>query len=320
MPEHRPSDRSEGSKRARAFAPGSVSNLGVGFDALGFAISGQGDTVTATLRPGAGVRIVSVSGDGGALPREADKNTAGIAAAATLRRAGIDIGVDLAVDKGLPLGSGLGSSAASAAAAALAVNALIGSPLRRNALIEAVVEAEAAVAGRHADNAAPALLGGLVLVRSVDPLDVIRLPLPCPLWAAVVKPDISLSTREARAVLPREVPLHTMVEISANLGALVAACFSGDPALFARSIRDPVVGPARARLIPGCESVIAAALDAGAIGSAISGAGPSIFALCRSERASAEVGARMVGAFGEVGLGATCLLSPADSPGARILP
>jgi homoserine kinase len=303
----------------RAFAPATVSNLGAGFDVLGMALAGAGDVVTARKVPGSGVRLHSIQGDGGRLPLEASANTAGIAARATLARAGIDMGVELVVEKGLPLGSGLGSSAASAAAAALATNRLVGSPLRRNVLIEACLEAEMAVSGRHADNIAPALLGGLVLVRSTEPLDIVRLPLPPELWVVVALPEMELETRRARGVLPSQIPLGAMVEVSANLGALVAACFSGDLALLSRSIRDPVVGPARASLIPGCEQVIAAALDAGALGSAISGAGPSIFALCRSSPSAAHVAERMVAAFAEVSLHASVITSPADCPGARIL-
>jgi homoserine kinase len=303
----------------RAFAPATVSNLGSGFDVLGLALAGHGDIVTARKVAGSGVRLQAIHGDGGRLPLEASANTASIAARETLVRAGIDIGVELVVEKGLPLGSGLGSSAASAAAAALATNRLVGSPLRRNVLIEACLEAEVAVSGRHADNIAPALLGGLVLVRSVDPLDLVRLPLPPDLWVVVALPEMELETRRARGVLPPQIPLRAMVEVSANLGALVAACFSGDLALLSRSIHDPVVGPARAPLIPGCEAVISAALDAGALGSAISGAGPSIFALCRSSQSAAHIAERMVAAFAAASLEARVITSPADCPGARIL-
>jgi homoserine kinase len=307
------------SESVRAYAPATVSNLGSGFDVLGLALQGPGDTVTARKVPGSGVHIHAIHGDGGKLPLEASANTAGIAARETLRRAGIDIGVELLIEKGLPLGSGLGSSAASAAAAALATNRLVGSPLRRNALVEACLEAEIAVSGRHADNIAPALLGGLVLVRGTEPLDLVRLPLPPDLWVVVALPAMELETRRARGVLPPQIPLRAMVEVSANLGSLVAACFSGDLALLSRSIQDPVVGPARAPLIPGCTDVIAAALDAGALGSAISGAGPSIFALCRSSVSAGQVAERMVAAFAGASLQASVITSPADCPGARIL-
>jgi homoserine kinase len=303
-----------------AFAPATVSNLGPGFDILGLALSGPGDTVTARRVPGQGVRIARVEGDGGILPREAERNTAGIAAAATLRRAGVAVGVELEIRKGMPVGSGLGSSAASAAAAAYAVNLLVGSPLRKRELVEPCLDAEAAVSGRHADNVAPSLLGGLVLVRSVDPLDVLRLPVPEGLRVVVVTPAFDLPTRVARAALPERVPLAALVRNSANLAALVAACHSGDLALLRRALVDEVVAPVRAALIPGCDAVMSAALEAGALGSSISGAGPSVFALCHSARAAEDAAEAMRAAFREAGgLDSTAVLSPADAPGVRQL-
>lgn len=300
-----------------AFAPATVANLGPGLDVLGLALATAGDRVTASRAAPPGVTITAITGDGGALPLDPALNTAGIAAKATLLKAGIDLGVALTLHKGMPIGSGLGSSAASAAAAAYAVNLLIGSPLRKVELVGPCLTAEAAVAGRHADNVAPALLGGLILVRSLDPLDLVRLPIPEGLIVAVVTPSMELSTREARAVLPADVPLGSLVRNTAQIAALVSACYSGDLGLLARSITDAVATPARAPLIPGCAQVIEAALDAGALGSSISGAGPSIFALCRSERSAAEVAAAMVGAFAANGLTARALVSPADCPGAR---
>jgi len=306
-------------REVRASAPATVANLGPGFDVLGVALAGAGDVVTARATSETGVRIVRIEGDDGALPRESSRNTAGIAAERTLALAGIDSGVELELQKGLPLGSGLGSSAASAAAAAYAVNCLFGSPLRKPDLIGPCLDAEAAVSGRHADNVAAALLGGLVLVRRVDPLDVVRLPVPEGLTLAVVTPKHAVSTREARAVLPASIPLDAHVRASADLAALVGACHSGDWALLARAIGDDLVTPARASLIPGCLAVIRAALDAGALGSAISGSGPSIFALCRSPRSAAAAADAMTAAFARAGLESSTIVSTADAPGVRRL-
>ena len=300
-----------------AFAPATVANVGLGFDILGMAVDGAGDRVTARRVRREGVRLVGVTGDGGRLPREAEKNTAGIAALATLRKAGIRAGIELELEKGLPIGSGLGSSAASAAAAAFAVNRLVGSPLRKGELIGPCIEAEAAVSGPHADNVAPSLLGGLVLVRSLEPLEVLRLPLPEGLMLAIVSPDFALETREARAILPESVPLRALVRNTANVAAFVSACYSGDLALLARCIEDEVVTPVRAALIPGGLDVIRAALDTGALGSSISGAGPAVFALCRSLLSARAAAAAMTEAFARAGLASTTLLSPADCPGAR---
>ena len=303
----------------RAYVPATVANLGPGFDVLGLALRAPGDTVTARFaRDGSsGVEISAITGDRGQLPQRADENTAGIAAIATLRRAGVERAIELELDKGLPIGSGLGSSAASAAAAAFAVNVLIGSPLRKVELIEPCIEAEGSVAGRHADNVAPALLGGLILVRSVDPLDVVRIPLPEDLVVVTATPDFELPTRRAREVLPREVSLRRVVRTSANLAALISACYSRDLGLLGRCIVDDVVAPARAALIPGGEQVIRAAYDGGALGSSVSGAGPTIFALCHSSPVAEQVAREMAAAFSDAGLEAATAISPADCPGAR---
>jgi len=308
---------SDRSKVVRVFAPATVANLGPGFDVLGLAVEGIGDVVTARLAGTGGVTIAAIEGDAGALTRDPRANTAGIAAIETLKRAGVDASIELFIEKGMPLGSGLGSSAASAAAAAMAVNLLVGSPLRKTDLVGPCVEAEAVVSGRHADNVAPSMLGGLILVRSVDPLDLVRLPVPLGLTVVVVTPDFEVPTREARAALPSDVPLSRLVEQTANVAAIVSACYSGNLALLGRSVRDEVVTPARTALIPGGAQVIEAALDAGAVASSISGAGPSIFALCRSVRSAKKTAEAMSCAFETAGLGSVTLTSPADCPGAR---
>lgn len=302
----------------RVFAPASLSNLGPGFDVLGLALASPGDVVRARRSATPGVRIVSAT-DG--LPTDPDRNTAGIAARETLRRAGMtDVGIELEVEKGMPIGTGMGSSAASAAAAAVAVNLLLGAPLRKLELVGPCVEAEAAVSGRHGDNVSPALLGGLVLVRSLDPPDVLRIPVPEGLMVTVVTPAFELPTRMARAALPESVPLRSLVRSTANIAALIAACYAGDVALLARSLEEDVVVPVRARLIPGAEAVMRAAHDGGALGSSISGAGPSIFALSHSEARARAVGDAMAEAFArEGGLDSVVRVSPADAPGARAI-
>ena len=306
-------------KQVSVFAPATVANLGLGFDILGLALIEPGDTVTARIVPEPGLRISRISGDGGALPREAADNTAGIAAWHTLKKAGLEVGLELEIDKGLPIGSGLGSSAASAAAAAQAVNLLLGSPLRKKELIGPCIEAEAAVSGRHADNVAPALLGGLILIRALQPLDLVRLPIPEDLFVVVVTPEVELSTKEARAVLPGSVPLPDLVSNTANLAALVSAFHSGDLGLIARCVPDKVVTPARAELIPGCMDVINAALDAGALGSSISGSGPSVFSFCHSQRSGIQVAGAMAAAFSKAGLSCRKVVSPGNCSGVRRL-
>ena len=179
------------------------------------------------------------------------------------------------------------------------------------------IAAEEAVSGRHADNVAPALLGGMILVRSVDPLDIVRIPLPDGIAVTVVTPNFPLSTRDARRVLPSTVPLEDLVRNTANLGALISACYTGDLGLLGRCVTDRVVSPARAALVPGAQAVMEAALDRGALGSSISGAGPSVFALCRSRRSAREAAEAMRAAFALEGLDCTATISDVDAPGAR---
>jgi len=302
---------------ATAFAPATVANFGPGFDVIGLAIDGIGDTVIVRHSKTPGVSIARIHGDDGALPTDPAKNTAAIAAAETLKAAGIEANIEIELFKGLPLCSGLGSSAASAVAAAYATNQLLGSPLRKVDLIGPCIEAEAAVSGRHADNVAPALLGGLVLIRSTDPPDLIRLPLPDGLTIVVVTPDHKLPTKDARAVLPKEIPLSTMVTSTAQVAGLVSACYSGDLSLLSRSLEDAVVTPARIGLIPGGQAALDAALGAGALGASISGAGPSLFALCRSTRSAQAAATAMTKEIAAAGLSSTVHLSAANCPGVR---
>ena len=302
---------------ASAFAPATVANLGPGFDVIGLAIDGIGDTVTVREGSRPGVHIANIIGDNGLLPTEPTKNTAAIAATETLKAAGIHANIEIDLHKGLPLCSGLGSSAASAAAAAYATNQFIGSPLRKLDLIGPCIEAEAAVSGRHADNVAPALLGGLVLVRSTEPPDLIRLPLPAGLSVVVVTPEHEIPTKEARAVLPKNIPLSTMVHATAQVAGLVSACYSGDLSLLSRSLEDTVVTPARIGLIPGGEKALTAALGAGALGASISGAGPSLFALCRSDRSARATAVAMQTEFQSAGIASTIQISTANCPGVR---
>ncbi len=231
------------------FAPGSASNLGPGFDCLGVALSGCGDRVTARRAPGAGVRVVSVSDS--RIPLEAGRNTAAIAAAAVLRRAGSTAGMDLAIEKGLPLAGGLGGSAASAVAGAVAADALIGSALPREVLLEAALEAESVVAGRHADNVAPSLFGGLVLILGLEPPRLVFASVHEGLAFVVSTPSYGVETVKARAVLPQEIPRSSGVAQAAHLGGLLLALERGDGALVGRGDGGPHRAPVSRGALPG---------------------------------------------------------------------
>lgn len=307
---------------ARAFAPATVANVISGFDIFGFAVAAPGDEVIARYQEAPGVSITRITGDSGKLPRASGANTASAAARALLERLGVRHGVALEIHKRMPLGSGLGSSAASAVAAVVAVNALLGAPLSRRELLPFALEGERVSCGgetTHADNVAPSLLGGFILIRGYDPLDVIPLPAPARLWCALVHPDLVVRTRDARAALPEMVPLRQAVAQWGNAAGLVAGLFLDDEALIARSLRDVIVEPARAPLIPGYAEVRQAALDAGALGCGISGAAPSMFALTTSRAAADAAGKAMAAAFGRAGLSATTYVSPINREGARVL-
>lgn len=291
---------------AAAFAPATVANLGPGFDWMGCAVEGEGDIVTARVlpdRPGE-VVIESIEGDGGRLSLEASKNCVGIAAIETLKLLGAapSCGVALKLNKGLPLGSGMGSSAASAAAAAWAVNALFGCPVTKDRLIYAGLASEAAVSGYHADNIAPALMGGFILIRSCDPLDIQRLPFDGDLWFVLVNPRFEAPTAEMRAVLPKEIPMKQVINNCAMGGSLVAGILMGDAALIGKALdSDAIVEPVRGPLIPGFQAVKEAAHAAGAFGCTISGAGPTAVAIVSDPEVGERVKAAMVAAFKAAG-------------------
>lgn len=307
------------STRATAFAPASTSNLAVGFDLLGHPLAEYGDRVTVVRTAAPGVVMGEVTGRAGPLPSDPAQNTAGRAVMEMLRDHAPALGVSISIEKGIPLGSGIGGSAASAVAAVVAANALLPRPLSVSELFPYALRGEAVASGAiHGDNVAPSLFGGLVLVRSADPPDVVPLPAPKELRCVLVLPELSLNTRDARAVLPREVPLHDMIHQCANLAGVVAGCFSGDVGLIARSLRDVVVERHRARLIPGFHAVQAAAMEAGALGCSISGAGPSMFAWCADEVAAQAVRATMETAFARENVRARAWISPVDGPGARL--
>jgi len=288
--------------RAAALAPGSIGNIGPGLDVLGMAITGPGDRVIAERSDVRGVTIADAGHR--ELPTEADRNTAGIAAIEVLKRVAPAEGVRLTIEKRLPLAGGQGGSAASAVAGAVAVNRLFGDRLDVHALLECALEAETAVAGRQADNVAPSLLGGIALVRSVDPMDVVSLPVPDDLRIVLATPDQRLRTAEARAVLPSLIARDRMVAQMANVAAMVAALASGDLALLGRALDDQIAEPARARLLPGFVQAKAAALMAGALGGSISGAGPTSFYLVDSDALADQVAAAVRAAY--AGLGIAC--------------
>lgn len=301
---------------ATAFAPGSVGNVGVGFDILGHALEGPGDRVTARRIDEPVVRVSAIRGVVNDLPWDAQRNTAARAVGAWRNALGLPFGIELEIDKGLPLGSGMGGSAASAVAGLVAANALLEQPLAREALYPFALEGEAAASGSaHGDNVGPQLLGGLVLATH-DRL--LRIPVPAGLMCALVHPHKVLPTKLARAALADPFAIGDFVPQSANLALVLSGCWRNDVELIRAGLSDVLVEPRRAKLIRGFDAVKAAALAAGALGASISGAGPSVFAWCvdkPSARAAAEA---MKAAFAATEQGCDVLVSLVDAPGARL--
>jgi homoserine kinase len=306
--------------QATVFSPASVGNVAVGFDLLGHGIEGIGDRVTVRRIEEPTVRIAAISGIAGPLPTRAEENTATAGLIALRTDLALPFGLEVEIEKGIPLGSGMGGSAASAVGALVAANALLAEPLGAEALFRYALVGETVASGSsHGDNLAPGLFGGLTLVRSMEPPDVVRIPVPPSLRCALVYPKARLDTREARAVLPREIPMSLHVAQSANLAGFVTGCCTGDLELISRSLVDVLVEPHRERLIPGFRQVKTAAFDAGALGCSISGAGPSVFAWCDSDVIAYQVRDAMRAAFAEAGLESEGWVSPVDGEGAEIV-
>lgn len=309
-------------KSITAFAPASVANVGCGFDIMGFAVQGIGDTVTISLQPDSDNSKITLTGTYGHLtPSERSKNTAGVAVNAYLNAIGkSDIGLNIILEKNMPLGSGMGSSAASSAAAVFAVNHLLGCPLSTQELIPFSMEGERIACGSaHADNVAPALLGGFVLIRSYSPLDIITVKGPDDLFAAVVHPHIELNTSDSRRVLSKEVSVANAIIQSANTAGFMVALIKSDYDLMKRSMSDLLAEPRRTQLIPGYDAIKNAAMDAGAIGCGIAGSGPSIFALCKGESTAILVAKVIHDGFSKIGLINEGYVSPLNAPGTIIL-
>ena len=304
--------------RIKIFAPASVANVSCGFDVLGFCLDPIGDSMHVSKVNSPGVSIGTVTGQ--KLPMDPKKNVASVAVQALLDAHPAESGFRIDIDKRIKPGSGIGSSAASAAGAVFAVNELMGKPFSRKELVQFALVGEALASGAaHADNLAPVLLGGFTLVRSNATLDIIKLPTPPELIATVIHPKIELKTIHSRAILKNEIPLKKAVEQWGNLGAFVSALYTNDYQLLSRSMEDKVIEPLRAMLIPKFGQLKKAALDAGALGSGISGSGPSIYALSKGEETAKKVGEAMSALYDQIELDYEVHYSPINEQGIKIL-
>lgn len=302
----------------RVFAPGTVANVACGFDVLGFALDHVGDEVEASIIDGSEVQVLEIAGDGGKLSRDPSLNTASVAAKSVLQKIGEKRGIALKIHKKMPLGSGLGSSAASAAAGAFAANLLFGSPLTRAELIPAAMEGERVACGSaHADNVAPSLLGGFVLIRSYTPLDVIEIAPPKDLHYAVVHPDLEIKTSDARTVLRTDLSLKDATTQWGNLAGLITGLLRSDLSLIGRSLVDVVVEPQRSILVPGFLRARESALKARALGFSLSGSGPSVFALTPSLESAKSVVAAVRNSFSIDGIESSGYVGAVNTNGAK---
>lgn len=304
----------------RVFAPATVANVACGFDIFGFALNSPGDEVVVRLTQRPGVRMAIITGDQGVLPMDPAKNTAGVSALKLLEYLKSNQGVEIELHKKMPLGSGLGSSAASAAGSVFALNALLGSPLSSKDLVPFAMEAERIACGSaHADNVAPALLGGFVIIRSYQPLDIIEIPIELDLYCSILHPQIEVRTEEARQMLKKEILLKQLVRQTGNASGLIAGLLLGDLSIISRSLEDVVAEPIRSSLIPGFADIKASALLNGALGCSISGSGPSIFALAPTQAQAENIGHAMAEACNRQGIQNTLYISSINKQGPKLL-
>jgi homoserine kinase len=304
--------------RIKVFSPGSVTNLSCGYDILGFCLDKVGDTITITKTPEKGIIISSI--DKYDLPTSIDENVAGIAAQAMMNEVSIDYGIDIKIEKGIKPGSGIGSSAASSAGVVYAINKLIGSPFTNLQLIRFAMEGEKYVSGSyHADNVSPILLGGFTLVRSIEELDIIKLPNPKDLIATIIRPEIELKTSDSRKVVKSKVTIDKMVRQSANLAAFISSLYTEDYELMSSSIVDEIIEPDRALLIPEYYNIKEISTKAGAIACGISGSGPAIFSLSKSSEVANDILNKISSHFDSVNITYNGFVSIINSEGVKVI-
>ncbi len=306
--------------KIKTSAPATVANVCCGFDVLGFAVDAPADEVILTLRNEPGLMVKRIEGDGGRLPLDPKKNTASVAIQSYLNQLKSSQGVEIELIKKLPLGSGMGSSAASAVAALVAINYLMNEPLSRKELIIHAMEAERIACGSaHADNVAPSLLGGFVLIREYHPLDVVNVPSPPELYCTLIHPHLELKTEDSRKVLRGSIALKDAVAQSGNIAALMIGLTQHDYDLIGRSLFDVIAEPVRSVFIPGFNDIRKKVIDAGALGFGISGSGPTVFALSKDEASAERAGNAAVAHFKEVNLPTDVYISKVNSEGAKII-
>ncbi|RED45450.1 homoserine kinase [Winogradskyella eximia] len=302
----------------KIFSPATVANVACGFDVLGFCLDTIGDEMVIRKTEAKGIKITKIEGYD--LPFEPEKNVAGVSALAMYNALQPDCGFEIEIYKKIKPGSGIGSSSASAAGSVFGMNALLGNPLNKTELTNFAMKGEALASKcEHADNLAPAIFGGFTLVKSACPLKVLELPTPSDLFATLIHPQIEIKTSESRAILPKEIPLSNAITQWANVGSLVHALHTSDYDLIKESLNDVVIEPYRKQLIPHFDDVKSTVLEAGALGCAISGSGPSIFALSKSEATAKAVQLAMQNVYSKSNIQFETYVSKINTQGIKIL-
>ena len=302
----------------KIFCPATIANLSCGFDVLGLCLETAGDEMIIRKSDIKGIRITKIVG--AELPLETDKNVAGVSALAMLEAVETEFGFEIEIYKHIKAGSGIGSSAASSAGAVFGINELLGRPFTRKELVLFAMQGEKLASGNaHADNVAPALLGGFTLVRSSNPLDIIKIESPSELYATVIHPQIELKTSDARSVLKQTVSLKSAIMQWGNVGGLIAGLYTKDYDLIGRSLHDEIVEPLRSVLIPGFNLIKQTALENGALGSGISGSGPSIFALSKGKETADKIAKAMSAVYDEMNLPYEIHVSKVNDEGMKII-
>ena len=305
-------------KEIKIFTPATVANISCGFDILGLCLDTVGDEMVVREVPEKGIKITKITGQ--KLPLETHKNVAGVAGLALLENVDASVGYEIEIYKKIKPGSGIGSSAASAAGAVFAINELLGKPFSKQELIYFAMQGEKLASGsEHADNVSPVILGGFTLVRSYQPLDVLKINTPNDLYATIIHPQIEVKTADARAVLKNQVSLKKMVTQMGNFGGLISGLFTNDYDLIGRSLHDEIIEPNRFVLIPEFNKVKKGVIHAGALGAGISGSGPSIFALSKGERTANFVGETMAKIYNNTDIDYDIHISKINQQGIKIL-
>lgn len=305
----------------KVFAPATVANVVCGFDVLGFAVNAPGDEVIMKRTDKPGVRLKKITGDEGRLPLDPERNTVSASVQHYLQHIGrTDIGVEIELHKKMPIGSGLGSSSASTVAGLFAINSLMDNLLSNKDLIPFAMKGEELACGYgHADNVAPALMGGFVLIRSYEPLDIVSLPFHEEMCAAIVYPEVDVPTKDARQMIRSKILLKNAVTQWGNVAGLVSGLFMKDYDLIGRSMVDVLVEPTRSILIPDFYKMRSLALDLGAVGFGISGSGPSVFALTKNEETANKITHALQNQLKSLNINSLSFVSPVNKRGPVVL-